>query len=1846
MDTVYLSRSHWLPILVRDDAGATGLASFGHHHRSTPVPAPPPHAHAHTLSYYYTRSLGYSHAPWLVDALHNICVHSAGFAFLPMVSTMLRALNCRTDDTSPVFSESCFQGGHVVLAIIVLITLPIFIPLCLFIRAVLIDRSPLSHRAGAQTHGRVDVVLCVLAIMLSLLFNTFGGSLEQNWFIFMVLAGTSIIWLVGYTRMAPFIQPRVNDTAVACGAAFAWMTFTLLLQLLYTSLQPDAMAFLGLPFAVSLGLAVSAAHRSHVAGRVAAEIDSIHDLDLWARVRLRAWAALTQQQRAAAASSNTTDEAQVVARLLNAGAGRRTDSGGRGNEEVNGGHLSLGSSSAAAQSVASRILLQLGAAHAKDDSIAAALAGEVHQAYGLLQTKSASSPVAHILAAEFYRLAFSHRYPETSALLAAQKAGASLDMSFFVYARSRQVREEMTSSSVGMLSASSLLTSYSLGTAQGKSGNRTGALDRALYDAAQRELATQEVAMYRAMLRACDALLEPTPDIGELARNAHETSTLLATVSAGYTALLAMNPRGFNMLRAFALFAARVLHDPALAASALHRADQAQAVSRASSNMLAEFRLMRPAPDLSFLDEAVASIVVAGDSARLGEVLHANGAACRMLGRPRSDVLGTSINSCIPAPFNIGHDGYIMSFGRYGPNRVVNAARQVLVQHAQGWVLPCSMTVAETVPLTNVAAPRLAAVMRPLALREHYVVCGNEADDFVVYAASAGTLALLGLDGDRLEERRLSAVTVFPALHPGFVNLDVVDFDQRTAQGGKPVGLHAAPRLPAAEGEESSEGGLFTNAAMRPTDSAHSLLFKSSWTRTTVVLPRFHGDMDSDSDTTRSSFSGVTDSDEESEGTAQSEEDETITVEAYVQTIKAGRAGVTHLLIWRGLADQQVPAVVHAAEAAVAALQSVGCAPTEEMLLAAKGELAAEDEPGAADSDEEMQQQAQKQAQEQAQEQAPPSVTPAPANGRPTVDTAPLHVRVPARSSPNVADNSNPLFHDPAGAAMPSSAAATRVASTASTLRRIVYSFTGLGRARLRGADASSVTMADVAYMASGTALHSRVAGLKPLRTTVTTMFSMIIVAGLVITLALSPLWQQLSNQIDVVFAASNALQNVGRLSAHLHALQLGYAVPAAHVPAAHATRMAAIGTLGDALDQLSEQLQLAVQLVSADIHSQLHGQRMIELVDSSGAKLYSSPQETAEWVLSHVQVIRFLTPDEVFSAAPAPTGSWHPSILVLARNERQIYQAFNVSVAAATADLVSFSGYVATLRLVVFLALFCLMFLTIAAAFLLLLRKLNADRRRALHVLLDVPLPAVRAWRERTAQLLAYATQRMHQESEKDHSFDSDRDVRDSHINESVALSDGRAAPDALSGLGSSVAPGRGQLPSASRAASRALSNGAHASAGLESADLAKLLLLDPAKESEEWGAHFVLQPKGDGTKWSENETKSGRHTRRRVSRDKERWFAWSMVHMQSPVGLVVLWLVILLVTENLARSELNQSVQRLSLAQGLATTAALLPYQLFGVITAGESRMAARAKDLPGGATAAGRAAYFKQEVGQTVSALEAWSATLLNGASSGVLRATASGALAAAEALDRSEDLSLSPLVDDSRPFHLFIEQGCPSLASGADTQYMYEDVSVSAAAAIAARYTNATGTLGMPALLPSDMLQCPTFHGKTVADGVQFGLHAMTGTARKVMAAMASQPVNASTQDHMNAIATLGNFMDTLRAFADPHLRRSLQGLAVYMWRSSTTTVSAAVQSGTASTSAFLLAYLVLMLPLYRFALQRLGADVASAQVFMCLMPDGLASHLPAAQSEIAAISNHHAVTMAGQSAGRSATDSAK
>lgn len=196
-------------------------------------------------------------------------------------------------DGSEVWMGTSLQCGgavHVVVAAASILLLIFFSVLAFLYAATVVDRSPSSRSLSAKVHGRGDVALLLMKLVLSGLFNIGSGPFIGSAALAVMLLASGIFWTWLSFSYNLYVHPMMNSLEVSAACVYTWCCVALLMARADSTQDYAAFVYLGGPVAALCGFLLSKLYQESVADSALRDLTSLTSIEMWARSRLSKFA--------------------------------------------------------------------------------------------------------------------------------------------------------------------------------------------------------------------------------------------------------------------------------------------------------------------------------------------------------------------------------------------------------------------------------------------------------------------------------------------------------------------------------------------------------------------------------------------------------------------------------------------------------------------------------------------------------------------------------------------------------------------------------------------------------------------------------------------------------------------------------------------------------------------------------------------------------------------------------------------------------------------------------------------------------------------------------------------------------------------------------------------------------------------------------------------------------------------------------------------------------------------------------------------------------------------------------------------------------------------------------------------------------------------------------------------------------------------------------------------------------------------------------------------------------------------------------------------------------------------
>lgn len=385
------------------------------------------------------------------------------------------------------------------------------------------------------------------------------------------------------------------------------------------------------------------------------------------------------------------------------------------------------------------------------DEVLGLLTVQVEQAYAFAARRFPTRGLGLLAAASYYQRLHSTRYMEMVALYNARRVSKASDVAFFVYQRSRQLRETQSAAAAGR------------GQSTGSSGKNLTVIDRILFDQKWKVARDAEMTCLQAQLEMWETLRPHCPELHRLEPLAMAYWEGLHTALEAYRSMMNMQGNQAKLLKAFGHFLTHFMHDSTRAQQLRNKADTISAALSEAQHHIVEHLVMfkRSEVDIPAEDERVAVLKVDGDKHSIGTLLSVNSAASRMFGRTRQALLGQNLSVLLPPPVAQSHDVFMKRYARTGRGCLVNQTFYSFFSDSGGNIVPCRVSIAEAPPSDEDHAPSFLGLMQRLEVQEDYIIFGDISTGYRMLAASVQSHLMMGTSPTQLSEHDISVCKHF-----------------------------------------------------------------------------------------------------------------------------------------------------------------------------------------------------------------------------------------------------------------------------------------------------------------------------------------------------------------------------------------------------------------------------------------------------------------------------------------------------------------------------------------------------------------------------------------------------------------------------------------------------------------------------------------------------------------------------------------------------------------------------------------------------------------------------------------------------------------------------------------------------------------------------------------------------------------------------------------------------------------------------------------------------------------------------------------------------------------------------
>lgn len=619
---------------------------------------------------------------------------SGSLMYIPILQMLLSVYTCGMPAEGSLWAAlgtSCFQGGHLALAIVVGIAAGAFATVATLFAVLEEDANPLSINADSKMNGRADAGLMLLRTLLVCVVQVFPAGVGATAAAAITLAA-AIATAYIFARDMPYTHHRTNRIMMGAVAVFVWAAWTCLLVQVYPGFDGGVMVYAGAPFAVVAGTGIADWRARTLSQRTVRDATSATEVMLIVRYFLHSavWghpteevltvaakreaeAAMMSSHGGVTAASHTTASATGAGTGAGAGAATTGGAGGHaGGEEGDGGttarHDTGGSEGGGLNAITAmktRLGEELEGIDETEQRVmqvravmerATLLAAKAMLTEGIQHFKG--TPMLHIFAAMFFSVYCKNPHMHMLHLQRAARHGPALDARYLIF-HSRAAAEDVAATTTAMSAVKRMHFEKALAHAKRH---------------VQVALARQ-VAFWREMA-------DLKPDITRCHRILGELNKAMATAEADFNTLLELNGQSLLVLRLYAEFTMYIANDSGRAAVLLAEADrlEEQLAKDHERETGATIRIMEQS-NLDVLADNTAVVTIGATHANLGIISDVNPYTTKLFGYSRFQMERRNISMLIPQPIADWHDELLLRFMDGGEGRVVDYTRAVFGYH-------------------------------------------------------------------------------------------------------------------------------------------------------------------------------------------------------------------------------------------------------------------------------------------------------------------------------------------------------------------------------------------------------------------------------------------------------------------------------------------------------------------------------------------------------------------------------------------------------------------------------------------------------------------------------------------------------------------------------------------------------------------------------------------------------------------------------------------------------------------------------------------------------------------------------------------------------------------------------------------------------------------------------------------------------------------------------------------------------------------------------------------------------------------------------------------------------------
>lgn len=430
---------------------------------------------------------------WPLKVLRMMSNLSSGVLFVPLLQIILQ-----TSCSSAQGSE-CSAWADVIQIVLSAFATIIVMLLALLINGVYYEASIWSKDLNAQAHGRLNIIMFCLQLVLVLVVNVF--TVGSYMVLIIVLAAVGFVWLVAHVYFMPFFSHFMNRLWVAGACCYLAAVVALTFNVYVRSVDAALLLYIMLPLAAGCGIAIADARANAIICAAPERLMTPYEVELRARYMLHTF---VRGHPLFSAHMGSVDRAHAH------------------------------SASSAHATHAAGAVVPVSEADMDAEYLQPEHAATLLDLYRKAAPRFAGNPMLHLFTSRFYGSVLGNRHMQMSHLLQADRCSPAIDVAFTVFQTRRHLENEAGSRSSGGEAVSALARV---------------SLDKYTADARKnvQRAATRQLAFWA-------ELNDPTPNLTRLHRLARETNEAIRATEANFLEVFSISSQALPQLRLYAAF--------------------------------------------------------------------------------------------------------------------------------------------------------------------------------------------------------------------------------------------------------------------------------------------------------------------------------------------------------------------------------------------------------------------------------------------------------------------------------------------------------------------------------------------------------------------------------------------------------------------------------------------------------------------------------------------------------------------------------------------------------------------------------------------------------------------------------------------------------------------------------------------------------------------------------------------------------------------------------------------------------------------------------------------------------------------------------------------------------------------------------------------------------------------------------------------------------------------------------------------------------------------------------------------------------------------------------------------